>query len=612
MDDSFTQNIAGVSDLVTSQENKTSGNYDTDEGVVDEPIDVLQLDLSDEELIDLKNRWERKSSEYEGRIKPKQDLNKKYYKGTQKQPLAASVSGVAKVVPSNLIFEAEENFIPQALSKNPEPVVWSDDTQEGKASSNEVKTMLQYHADALCLRRKLGVMLRHWSVYYLGVIKHGFDLKENDIKSDIRHPKNFILDPDGYIDEFGNYRGEYLGERMEKTASKLIELFPSVKNYILIKVDGKLGTKIKYVEWWTDDYCFSTFEDKVLDKHKNEYFNYDRHEKGRDQYGLKTETVTPGINHFGRPKMPYTFLSIFSFQEQPHDITTLIEQSIPNQDEINERDEQIDKNLRSANNSVVLSGLAFTSETASQARDAFYEEGFILVPNGDVEKAVKRLPASSIPDAVFKAQDNAKQSLRSIFGTEGLTAQEPKGNQTARGMILNQAHDSTRIGGGIGEALEQVADNIFNWWVQLYCVFYDTKHYGAIMGNGRAVEYVTLRNTNFQRKYVVSVSPNSMKPKDEISEQNLAIERWQQKAIDPLALMKALNEPDPINAAKMLVLWITNPQMYLQMIAPESTPNPTAVQMPQPGQNPPGGTPPEVQLSQEPANAQLNQVPLPK
>jgi hypothetical protein len=63
-----------------------------------------------------------------------------------------------------------------------------------------------------------------------------------------------------------------------------------------------------------------------------------------------------------------------------------------------------------------------------------------------------------------------KDSLRGIFGTQGLSGQNQPESQTARGMILNQSHDSTRIGGGIGDALEQVADNIFNWWLQLYYV----------------------------------------------------------------------------------------------------------------------------------------------
>lgn len=579
------------------------------EGVDGDYMDLLHLPMEDADLLKLKEEYERKDNGYSPKIKPRQDANKVYYQGRQR----ASSLQSNKVVPSNLIFEAEETFIPQALSKNPEPVVWSDNTDEGKEGSNEIKTMLQYHADILCLRKKLGIMVRHWSIYFIGIAKHGWDSEIKDIKTELRNPQNFVFDPDGYVDEYGNYIGQFLGERIESSAEKLIELFPNQTAYITEKVNEKLGTKVVRTEWWTNEYCFSTFEEVVLDKHKNPYFNYDTPEQ-TDEAGNILAPATPAYNHFAIPKMPYTFLSVFTFQEHPHDITNLIEQNIPNQDRINDRDFQISKNLASANNSVVLSGQAFTAETASQAVNTFFEEGFLLVPNGDVEHAVKRIPANELPASIFKAQENDENKLRSIFGTQGISATSQDQDQTARGMILNQSHDSSRIGGGIGDALEQVADNIFNWWMQLYCVFYDEPHYGAVMGNGRAIEYVTIVNTNLNRKFVISVSPNSMSPKDEITEANQAIELWSQKAIDPITLYKKLNFPDPNESARMLVTWLTNPQAYAAQFLPQSqaqslgggqAPPPSS-----PTESSQPGTPPEP-LSTPPASASLSQVPLP-
>lgn len=589
MEDPFDANINGVRDLTDSDTNKTNSLNNIVEGIVGEEEDILDLPMKDEELLELSEQWEGKSALYTPDITPRQNKNKLYYQGRQRN----NSGQPGRIVSSNLIFEAEETFIPQALSKNPEPVVWSDNTDEGKLASNDVKTMLQYHADVLCLRKTLGMMVRHWSIYFIGVVKHGWNEKIQDINTEIRKPQNFVLDPDGYIDVYGNYIGAYLGERVESSAKKLMEMFPSKAELIFAKVDGKLGTSVVRTEWWTDEYCFSTFQDQILDKHKNEFFNY---EEGKP-------------NHFAVPKMPYTFLSVFSLQEHPHDITNLIEQNIPNQDRINDRDDQIAKNLASANNSVVLSGIAFTAETAGQARDSFYDEGFLLVPNGDVEGAVKRLPANDIPASVFTAQENDKLNLRSIFGTQGLTSQPQDENTTARGQILNQSHDSSRIGGGIGDALEQVADNIFNWWVQLYAVFYDEPHYASIMGQASAVEYVeALTISNFDRKFVISVAPNSMQPKDEITEQNMAVERWNNKAIDPIGFMKAINDPDPMNSAKRLVIWTTNPQLYMQMFFPEAG----ATQVPEePGgqTSPSPGNPPET-LSAPPASSSLSQVPI--
>ncbi len=600
--DSFGLNIAGVENLVSSGINKTNQGNQMEEGVEGEPLDLLELPQTDEELLKLKDEYEGKHNGYYPKIKPRQDKNKLYYAGKQRR----TDQDQERVVSSNLIFEAEETFIPQALSKNPEPVVFSDNTEEGKSASNDLKTMLQYHADILCLRKKLGLMVRQWSIYFIGAIKHGWDKKINDIKCELRRPQNFVFDPDGYVDEYGNFIG-WLGERIESTAQKLIDEFPKAKDAVTLKVDGKMGTTVVRTEWWNDDFSFTTFENTVLDKYKNPYFNYGN-----------SDSATPAINHFGVPKMPYTFLSVFSLQERPHDITNLIEQNIANQDRINDRDDQITRNLRAGNNSIAVSGISFTAETAHEAAIALEDGDPVLVPDGRVEEAIKRIPANNIPSAVFQAQQNDKDTLRSIFGTQGLSALPDKGEeQTARGMILNQSHDSTRIGGGIGDALEQVADNIFNWWAQLYAVFYDDKHYAAVMGTGHAVEYVNLINTNLIRKFVISVQPNSMAPKDEISEQNSAIELANNGWLDPINLFKRLNYPDPMETAKMVTMFKINPQLYLQTFFPQEAAQQMA--MPAGGTQgaPPGGAPVppapnEGTLAAGPANASLSQVPLPK
>lgn len=590
--DSFTLNIQGATDLVNSGTNKLDMQGDQQEGVSSDFTDGLDLEMDDTELIRLKNEWDNKSASYQGKIQTRQKQNRAYLSGTQK---LSSVNN--KTIPSNLLFEATATFVPQALAKNPEPVVWSDNEEDGKEASNDVKTMLQFHADTLCLRKKLGVMVWHWSVYFIAVVKHGWSEELNDITTEVRNPKNFKLDPDGYIDEYGDFKGEFLGDPITETAQKTINEFPKYKEYITKQADGKLGTLLTRTQWWNDKICFTTLGDKVLEKHKNEFFVYEKD-------GVR------GENHFAQPKMPYTFLSVFSLQEQPHDFTNLIEQNIANQDRINTRDYQIEKNLAHGNNSIILSDLSFTAETGAQAADGM-EKGDPILVGGDIEKAIHRVPANPLPDGILNSQNIDKETLRGIYGTFGVSAQEPNENTTARGMILNQSHDSTRIGGGIGDALEQVADNIFNWWLQLYYVFYDEAHYAAIMGTGRAVEYVKLTMSGEQRKFVVSVTPNSMAPKDELTEVNQAIQLWESKAIDPIGLYKKLNSPDPMEDAKRVSLWTTNPQLYVQTYFPENQPSPDSANPPNPtdvNQNIPPQNP---NISQEPASAQLSQVPLP-
>jgi hypothetical protein len=587
MEDNFLLNVIGPSDLVNNPTNKISDSLYNNEGIVGDEIDLLDLPMSDEELLALKRDYEASYATYEGTIKGRQDLNKKYLLGRQNQ------TGLnIKTVPSNLLFEATATFVPQALAKNPEPVVFSDNTEEGKLASNDVKTVLQFLAMTLGLRKLLGVMVWHWSVYFSAIKKYGWDKKINQIKVDIRKRKNFLLDPEGYVDVFGAFQG-WLGERIQSTAQELIDDFPNSKEYIIEKTGDKLGTQVIRTEWWTDDYCFTTFEDKVLDKHKNEFFNY---EEGK-------------TNHFAVPQKPYTFLSVFNLQEQPDDFTNLIEQNIANQDRINKRDMQIEKNLDHANNSLLMDDKAFTSETAHQGANALEQGDPILGPKGSVE----RLPAPALPNGILDSQNIDKDTLRGIYGTQGLTAQRPDENTTARGMILNQSHDSSRIGGGMGDSLETVATSFFNWMLQLTYVFYDEKHYAAIMGQASAVEYVGLQMVGHERQYVVSVSPNSMVPKDEMTQHNEAIDLWKAGALDPLTLFKKLDYADPTETAKQVSLWLQNPMGYMSTMFPE-----TQQAMPQNSANPAnpadGGQPmppqPDTGLAQEPANASLSNVPL--
>lgn len=583
----FNLNIEGVTDLVQDSTNKVFSNYERTEGITSDAIDELALDLSDEELLALRKGYENKSAPYTGKIEPRQKANKSYLLGMQYN------TRNGKTAPSNLLFSSTATFVPQALAKNPEPVVWSDNTDEGKGASGDIKTMLQFHADILCLRKSLGVLVWHWSVYFIGVMKHGWDIETNDIKSEVRKPSNFVLDPDGYIDVKGDYKGAYLGERIQCTAQELIDLYPKSKQYITEKVGLKFGTLVTRTEWWTNEYCFTTYEEHVLDKHKNEFYNY---EEGKP-------------NHFALPKMPYTFLSVFSLQEQPHDFTNLIEQNISNQDEITETNAQVMKNLRHGNNAILLDDAHFTVETGKQAADAVETGDPILAP----KDTVQRLPSNPLPDGLLNKLEVSKQTLMAIYGVQGLSPQDQNSDTTARGMILNQSHDSTRIGGGIGDALEQVADNVFNWWLQLYYVFYDEKHYAAIMGTGRAVEYVSLQMSDEQRRFVVSVSPNSMVPKDELTKHNQALDLFKAGALDPITLFKELDYADPMETAKQTTMYLQNPMLYMQTYFPESMP-----QQPQDSANPANpqdvtGAPQAPQdpgLSSEPASASLSQVPI--
>jgi hypothetical protein len=616
--DPVEMNIRGVQSLVGSRLNKINrGINEHDEGIDGEIIDELTLDLSDEKLLLLSKQWEAKYAPYEGKIKLRQQANKSFYLGRQKDGSALSTAIDGTAISDNIIWEAEETFIPAALAKNPEPVVYSDDTKEGNELADTVKTMLQYHADTLELRGMLSLGVRQWSVDLLACFKHGWDDEIKEIKFEDRDVKKFVFDPEGYVDVYGDFVG-YLGERITVTAEKLIDINPKHKDFITVMVDGKLGTSVTYTQWWNDDYTFETFKNRILFKGKNPHFNREKKEKG-------TESATPAKNHFARPKKPYTFLSVYTFGDSPHDVTGLIEQNIPNQRLISRRTEQIDYNLSRQNNSDVFSEDNFNQETGKQAAKALAAGHPVLVPAGrPLREAIDRLPAQGLDNSFFVDLENRKNTLRTAFGTQGITAQPQKEEMTARGMILNNQHDSSRIGGGIGDVLERVAKNVFNWWVQMYYVYYDEPHYASIIGSNKSVEFVQLSTMNLNKRLVVTVSPDSMKSHDEITEMNQAIQLYEAGVLDPKTLLTMVSVPDPQSTAESTVLWLLDKQAYLKLNFPELMEKMQALQaqmQPQAEATPenPAGqqianqqqTPPET-TGIPAAGASLSQVPLPQ
>ncbi len=569
------------------------------EGVVNDPIDELALDMTDEELIDLRDEWDKtwNGSAFKKEWQAKCDRNDEYWKGEQDKE-----SGERKLQ-DNVIFESEETLLPIAGRQNPEPVVYADDTPEGEAISDKVKKMLVFQSDRLTLKTKGKRVLRHWSTSYIGAVKIGWNMEENDIDLVVVRPKTLVLDPDCVI-ESGRYYGGYIGQILSDSARNLIQRFPDKAEEITKKVDGKMGTKLQYGEWWTPKYMFWTFEKIVLSKAKNPHWNYDGQETRTDEYGNEAVEEVKGRNHFPVPRMPFVFFTVFNTGLHPMDDTSLIEQNIPKQDLVNKRLRQIDKNADNTNNGLVVNGQAFTDDQATEAANAIRKGAAIRVP-GDVNSSIKRLEGAPLPNFIYDQLVDTRTAIRANFGVLGSSPQGISSEQTVRGKIIVKTQDTDRVA-LIVEALEQFYDQIFNWFVQMFYVYYDEEHAASVLGEQAAREYITLKSADLNRKLLVSVKEGSLLPKDELSRRNEAIDLWNANALDPITLYSRLGFADPKGTAMQLFLWQKDPYQYFGL------PNPMAAMPPQMPQTHPTEQAPTADVGMpQPAPEQniLNQVP---
>lgn len=550
----------------------TNKVVDSDDSFVSDLLPELSLSMDDEELIELKRDWIKQWEPYDKEIEKKQTDNENYWLGVQFKP-----TDEKQKLQDNLIFESLETFLPIATRQKGDPVVDSEDQE----LADKVRKMLIYLVDDLSYNLELKQVARYWSLYLLGVMKVGWSMKENDITCVAVRPQKLILDPHGTVVK-GEYTGYYIGEMMEAVASELIVRFPKKATFIKDKVKDKMGTKLEYVMWVTDDYVFWTLDDEVLAKNKNPHWNYDTQKTaGIDEYGqqITDEAGQPqaqtiaGKNHFKNKKKPYVFLTFFNLGKHPHDDTNLIQQNIPLQDLVNKRLRQIDKNADNANGGMLVSGDAFTKEQAQQLSKALRNGGVGWVPTGDPRAVVLRDSGAQLPPFIYQSLIDYRNEIRNIFGTRGSTAQGTMGEKTVGGKVITKGQDTDRIGGGISVFLEEFTDSVLNWFVQLMYVYYDEPHVAAVLGKEKAQEYVKLSSAELTTKLIVGVKEGSMIPHDPVSQRAEALELWAQKGIDPITFFDRLDFPNPREAAKNLFLWLSDPIQLFPDLAQQAAQN---------------------------------------
>lgn len=566
------------------------------EGIVSALVPELDLDAKDEDIIARTTEWTQNWTDYlAGDLSKMRADNKKYWLGKHHSHQAQQSEKRPMV--DNVIFEANENFLAECTQQDPDPVVTSDNTPEGNKLADHVQKMLIDWADTCHLKLKIRSAGRDWMINLLGAIKMTWNQVSNNIDIERINPNLLILEPDACINEGAEYTGHYLGQNRKERASWLVERFPDKAEWIKGQVDGKMGTKLGFTEWWTaDSELFYTCKTEVLGKSKNPHWNYNTTKESNDDFGAPITVDVTGKNHFKIPPIPFSFISVYTLGEHPHDETSLITQALSLQDIVNKRLKQMDKNADNANSGLIVAGGAFTREEASLAAAALRSGGVVVAPGDDVNKAAKRDQPTPLPDFVITNYTDTRNEIRNIFGVQGLSTSGIANEKTKAGKQYIQSRDAQRMG-PVTEYLEQCADRIYNLAIQFMMVYYTEEHMATIVGKQKALETITLKSEDFDRRLSATVKPGSMIPEDPISRRDQAIELWGADALDPVSLFEAMDDPDPVGKAKQLILWKTDPATYLaQFSQPAGAPAPAPAQPPL-NSNPNGTQTPNAALA---------------
>lgn len=546
--------------------NKATGNVDneTEQGIVSEKFPELTLDIKNEDLLKLTQKWEKtwlESDVYSKFVKGG-DENENYWLGKQFQRPEADKN---RAIVDNVIFEALETYLPQVTQHNPEAVVTldsqADPTPENLAYAQKLKQELGDLADELKLRLKLKKAARHWAIYLVGAVKLGWDVNRDIPTAKVVRPKKLILDPNSPTDEDG-YQGNMVGEYRKMEASIMLRILAKIgaeedaEQVIKDLVKEDTGTELQFIEWWTDEYMCWTMGEHVLLKKKNPHWNYDTQteapadattgETPTDETTGQPQTQPqPAFNHFKTPHKPYLLLSVFNLGKQPIDDTSLIGQNLSGQDLVNKRVKQIDKNADSMNGGMVVSleRSGLTMQQANGVTEALRKGGTIAIPAGAVNEAIARMSAPPLPPDVYTQLQDTRGRMQLIFGTKGFQPVSGGGVSAVRSQIMNKQADEARISGGFSEYLEQFADDIYNWFIQLLYV-YDEEYSGK--------EHPEVHLT---------IKEGSLLPKDSASLAAQAIGLAGQGKMSTLDLYKKLEYANPEEMAANAWLEVNAPEI---------------------------------------------------
>lgn len=526
---------AGLALLGRTPNRVKTENDSNKEGVASDKEQALTVDTDNEELSRTAKRrqlkWE--DSTVKQTMDEKGKENERYWKGEQFQPTNLDV---ARPMVDNAIWEAMETHIPMATKKNPEPMTTlanNEQEDEDKLSfTRKLTKKLAEIADEIKLRLKLKTAARFNELYLLSVGKIGWDLDKNIPTTTILRPETLILDPDATVDPAEGYTGKYLGHYRTLEAETLLTILTENGGeedgieVVQELVDKDTGTDIRFIEWWENDKLYWTLGKTVLFKKKNPNWNED------------------GNNHLAKPMMPFVFLSVYNLGKSPVDETSNTCQNLSNQDRLNKRNRDIDKAINKMNGGTVISlaNAGLTQETAGPASRALQNGGTVVIPNGKPTDAIAHVEGNSLPADVYNDRNDVRNRIKDVWGTRGSTSSGLLEDKTVRGKYLNAQKDGDRVGGSVAEYLEQYADDIYNWFVQMMYV-HDPDFDGIT-----------------PPKVKVSVKEGSLLPKDNASLAAEAVELATAGMMSKLDLYKKL---DYSNAEEMAA------NAWLEVNAPE-------------------------------------------
>jgi hypothetical protein len=529
----------------------------------------LELPMTDSELLSVISKRVKASEQY---YETKLDLKKRrakntdYWRGKQLDTKLLYDWQVPYI--DNVIYRDVETAIPIVVSKLPDIIVSaaSEDPIKRKRADG-LQKVLDYKIKNHEMRSVLRRASRHSFLDFITIVKARWDRVRQTYIFEAVHPDKITLDHTGRVPDFGLSSSgfDFIAEWLEEPLKVITAKFPKAKDKLWKRFDIKQGresqlaNKIRYQEiWftWYDDTGVPfegvawRFEDIILEKMKNPYWDYEGEETEAGTNPITGETVYENrqFNHFDRPYKPYIIRNYqHSGLDGPMDDTTPVEQSIPLQDVINKRGRQITELADKANPKKVFSDTFITKEDAARVTDDPTEH---IWGSGNVNEGFAVIPGIAPNPTLYNDLLQNRAELDNIMGTQQTVRGERTADESGVARQIAREGSLGRLDDFVATVIEPITQEIAEWSVQMLKVFGTKTTFIEVLGSTGEKEFLEFDRDAIDDGVNISVRASTV---DKTERRSIATQLAASGNIDPLSLYEDLGAKDPKERARRIM-----------------------------------------------------------
>jgi len=496
-------------------------------------------------------------------------------------------------VRDNRVFLAVESVIGNLTGRPSKPNVLpgNESPESGQVATDLTDVFLEKYR-TLKLKKKVRRGLRWLLLSRKIVLKNIWNNDKDDFDLAVVDPRSIRFSENGDV-----------VEQIDTDIDTMLDRFPDKVEEILKKAGGRkneIDARIKndpvsYKEAWLGDWVVHEFRGEILKKELNPYWDWDGVFFDKDEMrkfdkakmkerkkllvsarGTREGRVTEMkkekkadkyqqylFNHFDKPTHPYICATMLDVEKKEVGETSLIEQVLSLQENINKRKRQISDNAASANGrwKIDTKHMELKSKGEWQAMKSD-PEGMII---GDgVGMGVTIESGRDLPNMVTEDLVMSIQSLESIFGTQATMRGEREGSETATGRAILRERGFQRLN-ELVDVVDTLHLEIYNWQLQFMKINYTESHYTKLLGKETAMRVIEIMQDNLEDGIEIKVIPGQIMPVDRVYRAETAKELVVAGMITPLQYFEAAEFDNPMETAKQIEMYKVSPFSILEL-----------------------------------------------